>query len=107
MACQSQPDGTFICNTVSCVPPLLFHTNRCECPDGSLPSYDYPGYSLGMPMCQTMLPPAVAAPQCSVTLTYAAQAPDLPQIVSSGPVGCDAALELALAVALTRLLSGR
>lgn len=107
MACQSQPDGTFICNTVSCVPPLLFHTNRCECPDGSLPSYDYPGYSLGMPMCAVVLPPAVTAPQCVVTITYQATTPDVPQIVNSGLPACDGGAEIALAVMLAKLLGAR
>lgn len=102
MACNFQSDGTFICQTVSCVPPLVYNGVTCICPSGQLPVQGSDG-----PACQPQLPILVFPSECKVTMSYVAQSPDLPQIVSSGPPGCDAGIELALATVLAALLKSR
>lgn len=85
--------------TVSCVPPLLWHTDRCECPDGSLPTY-----SGTTPMCIVPPPPPPPAILCQVTISYPQTVPAAPQVSTVTP-GCDAAgLELAIVIILGRML---
>jgi hypothetical protein len=64
MAC----DSNGICinpPSVSCIPPLLFRTNRCECLDGSMPI----GFSGDMAICPAPVAPVVTA-TCVVTIGY-------------------------------------
>lgn len=89
-------NGQEICiNTnVSCVPPLLWQTDRCVCPDGGT----LIGIVDGRGLCVPPPPPA-----CSVTITYSPIAPSQPTWAASPH--CDAAgLELAIAVVMARLL---
>lgn len=80
--------------TVSCTPPLLWHTTRCECPDGSLPIYVMDQY----PRCPT---PPVA---CVVSVAYNSRAPAAPVMMVDRSPECDDLLEQALATVLARRL---
>ena len=89
--------------TVSCIPPLLWHTTRCECGDGSMPI----GFADGRAICASPPPPPVI-PQCSVTISYAANDPNVPQIVKPSDMACDAiGLQLAILAALAHLVTER
>lgn len=80
--------------TVSCVAPLLWHTNRCECANGSLPSYS----SYGTPVCVQPPPPAGS---CYISITYVT--PTIP-VLTKSPECDEAGADLALAVALAKRL---
>lgn len=91
--CVLDPTSGFIVcpPTVSCVPPLVFHTTRCECPDGSLPS-GVPG----APVC-------AEAKRCSVIIEYLETDPKAASIALAP--GCTRApAELGTSAALTKLL---
>jgi hypothetical protein len=89
--------------TVSCVPPMLFRNGACECPDGGRAI----GLGLGTPICLPA-PPAAVVSGCVVTISYSTNDPNDLQVTRPLDPGCDAAgLELAVAVALARLLVGR
>lgn len=94
-SCRLDPTTRFIVcpPAVSCVPPLLWHTDRCECPDGSTPSAGPDG-----PMCGNA---------CTITVSYSA---GNPSDATLGPrrQDCDAAgAELAIAVVLAKSLGMR
>jgi hypothetical protein len=97
VACTFDPTtGLVVCPpTVSCVPPLLWHTDRCECPDGSTPIETPDG-----PICSGMT--------CRITLTYSATNPSDSTVSPRDDPGCDAAgAELAIAAALAKSLGLR
>jgi hypothetical protein len=80
--------------TVSCIPPLLFRTDRCECPtpgDVIIGLYD------GRAICSAPPPPT-----CSASISFQTDNPSAVQL--TGDSGCGG-LELALAVLLTKLLA--
>lgn len=86
--------------TVSCIPPLIWRTNHCECPNGETPIYT----SYGTAICSK---PIVQPPQhmCVVTITYAANTPATPILTASRDTECDeAGLKLAIAIALAERL---
>ncbi len=80
--------------TVSCTPPLLWHTDRCECADGSLPAWNPGG-----PVCAL---PRTNIPTCTVTIAFTD--PQAPQVTATS--GCGDGIELAVAIALAKLLGG-
>lgn len=84
--------GFIVCPpSVLCVPPLVFHTMRCECPDGSPPS-GVPG----APVC-------VEAKRCSIVIEYLETDPKAASIAVAPGCGRWPA-EVGTAAALTKLL---
>jgi hypothetical protein len=72
MACDPVTGICVAPPTVSCVPPLLWRTNHCECPDGSPAGW----CGLGGSLCLAAPPAVTVAPQqCVATISYAAPIP--------------------------------
>lgn len=83
----------------TCIAPLLWHTNRCECPDGQTPTET----SYATFVCPA--PPSPARTACSATISYAIAAPTAPVLVRDSSPACDdAALDRAIAIILARRL---
>lgn len=83
--------------TVSCIPPLLWRTTRCECQDGSLPVYVMSPY----PQCPGR-PTATFA--CELKLVYYSTQPASPALLVDANPACDDMLEQALAAVLAKRL---